>query len=527
MTEVKRSIMNKENNNNNNHLSIPEKKKSNINQNKIVSHSDDRADKLKLYSIGSVILLIAIVLLVNILFDGIFGKALTFDFSVSEQNTISQVSVDYINSLPSDTHIRIVGLFERPSNVAGSPYQYIIPLMDDYVKKSDGRITVEYVDMTEHPTIINQLDPTNSYDLTEKENSFVIEYNGNIKIIDPIDCYSYDEDMYAYYGNYYITGNNTEFTFTNSMYNLTNDYSYKAYIVTGLREDGNTYVTKILESMSIEVLEISASENFTIPEDCELLILNGPNNDITEKMYVAMTDYLKRGGKMFVAVNYSLENLSVRYERLNALLNQMNINIDPVLISENDPGYQLGGYSVDSTVMSADLFADYAGIQYFHSTYARSVRQIESPNSGIQTNPVLLTSKKASILEVDEQGNAIDNGSDLRGQYYVAMYSANTSGVPSEIFVFGTMNFSSDDYISAYGLNDANIDFFKSCIRELSDNKPFNALNVPTKNIDDFSLDASKATTSTSTVMLIIFMIIIPIVMIALAVIVYVKRKNL
>lgn len=524
MTEVKGSIMNKENTNNN-HLSVPEKKKSS--KNNTVSHTDDRAGKLKLYSIGSVILLIAIIVLANILFDGIFGKALTFDFSVSEQNTISQVSVDYINSLPSDTHIRIVGLFERPGNVAGSPYQYIIPLLDDYVKKSDGRITVEYVDMTEHPTIINQLDPTNSYDLTDKAESFVVEYNGKIKIIDPIDCYSYDENMYAYYGNYYITGNNTEFTFTNSMFNLTNDYSYKAYIVTGLKESGNTSITKILESMSIDVVELSASENFTIPEDCNLLILNGPNNDITEKMYVAMTDYLKKGGKMFVAVDYSLENLSVRYDRLNSLLNQMNINVDPVLISENDPGYQLGGYSVDSTVVADDLFADFAGIQYFHSTYARSVRQIESPNSGIETHPVLLTSNKASILEVDEQGNAIDNGSELTGQYNVAMYSANTSGVPSEIFVFGTLNFSSDEYITAYGLNDANIDFFRSCIRELSDNKPFNALNVPTKNIDDFSLDASKATTSTSTVMLIVFMIIIPVVMIAMAVIVYAKRKNL
>ena len=83
-------------------------------KNKKTKTSDIRAEKLKMYSIGSVILLVAIILLVNILFDGIFGKALTFDFSDSGQNTISQESIDYINSLPADTKIRVVGLFDKP-----------------------------------------------------------------------------------------------------------------------------------------------------------------------------------------------------------------------------------------------------------------------------------------------------------------------------------------------------------------------------------------------------------------------------
>ena len=67
--------------------------------NKPEKKTDDRAGKMKLYSIGSVVLLIAIVLLSNILFDGIFGKALTFDFSDYNQNTISQESVDFLHTV--------------------------------------------------------------------------------------------------------------------------------------------------------------------------------------------------------------------------------------------------------------------------------------------------------------------------------------------------------------------------------------------------------------------------------------------
>ena len=280
--------------------------KSDLKDKKESVQSDDRAEKLKIYSIGSVVLLIAIVLLANILFNGIFGKALTFDLSDYSQNSISQESIDFINSLSPDTHIRIVGLFNRPDNVAGTPYQYIVPLLDDYERKSDGKISVEYVNISEQPSIISQLDPTNSYDLSSRENTYVIQYNGKIKIITPLECYTYDEEIYSYYGSYYVTGNNTEFTFTNSMYNLTNDYSFKAYIITGLKESGNANITKILDSMAMEVEELSVSENFVIPDDCDLLILNCPNKDISEKMYIAMTDYLNNGGKLFVAVDYSL-----------------------------------------------------------------------------------------------------------------------------------------------------------------------------------------------------------------------------
>lgn len=489
--------------------------------------NDNRADKMKLYSIGSVVILVGIIVLMNILFDGIFGKALTFDFSDYGQNTISQPTQEFIDSLPADAHIRVVGLFNRPDNVSGTPYQYIIPLLDDYARKSDGKITVEYYDLTENPGIISQLDPSNSYDLASNYENFVIEYNGRIKIIKPIDCYSYDEDRYYSSGIYYITGNNTEYVFTNNMNMLTSNYMCKAYIVTGLKEDGNVYISQILNSMSIDVEELSSSDNFTIPEDCSLLILNGPNADISEKMYVEMTDYLQKGGKIFVAVNFNIKNVTERFERLNLLLNQMNVNIDPALINENDPGYQRGGYLIDHTVTATDGFAEYASIPYLHATYSRSVSVYNNPNSSAVAIPVLKTSKNATLVEFDNNGNAVDNSTDTTNMYYVGMYACGQGADPAKVFVYGTTNLSSDEYISGYGMNDVNVEFFKSSIRELTSSMSTVGINVATKNVDNFSLDSTKTSTSSATLMMVIFMIAIPVILVGAAVIVYAKRKNL
>ena len=490
-------------------------------------NKDSRADKLKKYSIGSVLILAVIIILGNFLLEKLFGRALTFDFSYASHNSISQESIDFLDGLSPDTHIRIVGLFNRPSNVEGTPYQYIIPLLDDYVRNGNGKVTVEYIDPNEKPTIISELDPDNSFDLASQTSSFVVQYNGKIRIISPIDCYYYDESYYSTYGTYVITGNNTEFTFTNTMYALTQGISNKAYIVTGLKEEGNENITKILESMLMDVEYLPDSDSFTIPEDCSLLVLNGPNTDISENMYVAISDYMNNGGKLFVAVDYSTYNVTEKYDRLNKLLAQMNITIDPLLVYENDPGYQLSGSALNSVVTVNEYFKSYVSFSYLTNAYARNVRESDNPNPDFATLPVLATSSNAQTLKLDTSGNVIEDGVEDVGQHYVAMYAVKDGITQSEAFVFGTLSFSSDEYINQHSLNDINIDFFRACIRELTDADTGSQLNIQSKNIDAFNIDAAKATTSTSTLMLVIFMLLIPIALIAMAVIVYFKRKNL
>ena len=54
---------------------------SNNGASKKKQHRNERAHQLKLFAIGSVIILAVIVLLTNILLDKVLGNALTFDFS--------------------------------------------------------------------------------------------------------------------------------------------------------------------------------------------------------------------------------------------------------------------------------------------------------------------------------------------------------------------------------------------------------------------------------------------------------------
>ena len=161
-----------------------------------------------------------------------------------------------------------------------------------------------------------------------------------------------------------------------------------------------------------------------------------------------------------------------------------------------------------------------------HSTNARSIRTINNPNSDFKTYPVLVTSNNASTYDIDQYGNAIESSLVENKQFYVSVLTENED-TGCTAYIFGTLNFTSDEYIASYGLNDTNVDFLKSCLRDLTSSKQLNVLNIATKEVDDFSIDASKATSSSSTSVLVVFMIVIPVLFVAMAVVVYTKRKNL
>ena len=197
------------------------------------------------------------------------------------------------------------------------------------------------------------------------------------------------------------------------------------------------------------------------------------------------------------------------------------------MISENDPWSQLGGLTTDTAVTPTGVFTDYIGKRALHSTFARSVRAITPIKDNVDVYPVLITSDNAATVQLDQYGNDIAGTYVTEKQFNVCMFAVGQGDDPVKAFVFGTTNFTSDEYISAYGMNDTNVAFTKACVRELTSTKTVSVLNISTKDVDNFKLNTEKTTASASTVILVVFMILIPVVLVAAAVIVYMKRKNL
>ncbi len=484
---------------------------------------DKRQGVLKLYSVGTSVILVVILIVFNILFESILGKYMSFDFSLSGYNSLQQKTIDYLNSLPEGTNIRIVGLFEKPDSYTGTPNQYIIPLMDSYVKEGKGKISVEYVDPKTYPSIMSQLDPQGVFDL--KSDTYVVSDGKKAVSIDPIDCFTYDMDYYNRTGYYMPIANTVEYTFDNAIYRLTSGISHKAYFVTGLRNDNSNHIKKIIGSMGFDTADIQASTSFTVPDDCDILFINGPQTDIPENMITPIKDYLfVRNGKLMISVDYSENNFSEVFTNLNNILENYNIAVSNLLVRENNPNYMLSEDGLASNVTVAGDFAAYTSAKVLRSSMARSIKEVNNPSSSIVTSVVLTTSADATAIDLNSQ----DSSTGLPATYNVGMFGTfKDNPESSKVLVFGTMSLTSDDYISSFGYNDSNVEFTRGCIRSLVGLSSDNVLQVESKSIDDYKINAEKATSTNATIMTVIFMLVIPFGLVIVAVIVYKLRKNL
>lgn len=484
---------------------------------------DKRSGNLKFFSIASVIILIICVILFNVLFENILGNKLKIDFTSTSQNTVSQLSIDYINSLPPDTHIRIVGLLDRPSNDTYG-YSYIVPLLDDYAAESGGRITVEYKNPENYPSIFTELDPANTHNLTTVKGQYVVKCGDSLQVVSPMDCFEYDS-RYLQYNSYVFTMNITESAFTSAIINVTTETSAKAYYIEDNSGESHSKLVSVLEGMDIEAEALPISSNFSVPDDCDLLFIANLHNDITADMALSICDYLDNGGKLIVALGFDSGEGTQAFENVNVVLDKMNLKLTYSSIQENDPNYYINVF--ESRIMPTTDYVSFTNGVNLTGQYLRQLKNSDNNKSYIQTATVLSTSSNATMSIMNGEEITLINEPAV---YYVGMYSTYTGMAnPPEVYAFGTTALTSDSYISSKGASDSNVVFLRSCIRDLLGDKltDRNMMTIPGRNIADYSIDKEKTTLSTVNKIMFVFMVIIPFVFVITAVIVFKKRKNL
>jgi len=497
---------------NNTKNEVSHTKKSLIKKNK---NADKRARSLRLFSVGSVIIIIAILLVVNLLFDSVFSGKLSWDLSNSKVNSISDVSQGILSKMNKD--VEIVGLFEL-TKAAEAQYADFVPLLSDYAAKSNGHITVRYVDPVKYPSIITELDPNNT--VKPAAGSFVVKCGSKAKLINPADCFSYDEQTYYQTGNMVATSNNIEYNFSGAISSVLSDTVIKAYFTSNHKEASHVQLDTVLTNNGIEVADLSTIELAAIPADCSLLIIDDPIEDISTSDIPLLTNYLDNGGKLIVITEYVSANPV--FTNLNQVLHTMNLNISDSRLSENDMSYRL--QATIGYMSYADIPAGTISTAAYNKellvTDARGIDVFDNPKSYIKTEP-LITSSASGVFEA----NGDPTQTDAAGVKNIAMYSVNSGGtVKSEAAVIGTTLLTSDEFISQYSINNNNTAYFGTIALHMVGNT--NNVQVDVKQITNYKLTSAPAANMQG-IWSVVLMAVIPMTFIVIGIVVYKKRKNL
>jgi len=288
-------------------------------------------------------------------------------------------------------------------------------------------------------------------------------------------------------GKYKVLPSATEERIINAILTLNSPQQKTVYFLSGhgehvLKEpdnmDGSSseLLKTTLETENYAVKDLLLLSSRGVPNDAALVIVNGPKQNFAPPELTALADYLKRGGKLILAVDpgpdYGLAPLLRQYDvRLGD-----DIIVDPV-------NYLMAEGPLFPIVQS---YLDHAITEKFTIPtvfpMARSVAKGEANPPGISVSSLALSSDRSwaekDIAQAEKGEVRYDPDKDQKGPVPLMAVVEGTEGtdrnkIPAEamkgrLVVIGSSEFITNQFITLAG----NKDLFMNMVRYLTEDKP-------------------------------------------------------
>ena len=472
---------------------------------KLTSSANGKVFRSGVYSTAILAAAIVLAVLLNLLVGALPKKYTEFDLSEAKMYTLGDSSKKLVQSLDQD--VTVYYLCET-----GSEDAILTKLLDHYADES-SHFRWEQKDPAIYPTFAAQ------YGASDVSTGSLIVVSGeNNVVLDAADLYEYD------YSDYYTTGSaNVTFggekQITSAIYKLTAAEETYAYYTTNHGEQALTSsLTEALEAQNTTAQPLDLLTS-TIPDDCDLLIINDPTSDFASDGLVdeisQLQTYLENGGRVLLTTNGYDET-----PNLDAVMAQFGLAREAGLVVEGDSSHALYGYPYS-------LFPDYGttdestaldGVN--RSTHVMlSVAQgiTITETDGVTAESLLNTSEDAySKLNFDTSSTTDKENGDTDGPFSLAVWARNeTTG--AEVIWIGCPNMDNEQlYQSIPG----NLTFQQGCAASMVGQDIL---------IDTKALEASPITipASTATTLGLVFVFVLPAaVLIAGAVVVLLRRRK-
>ena len=457
-----------------------------------------------LYSTAILAAAVVLVILINLIVQAIPTTYTEFDLSEGGLYTLSDTSVQVAEGLTQD--VTIYYLCET-----GSEDAIITRLLDQYAASS-SHIHWEQKDPALYPTFASQ------YGAEQVSGgSLILDAGTGSDVLDAVDFYVYD---YSDYYNYSVRFDGEQ-QITSSLYRLTSGEASQAYYTTnhGERSLSDTLVDA-LEAQNIQPQELNLLSS-TIPEDCDLLIINCPASDFTGPEGAVdeigmLEEYLAAGGKVLLTTDayYSTPNL-------DAVMAEFGLSRVDGLIVEGDANHSLYGYSYyllpDYAITTESTALD--GLDTSAYLLLQMAQGIQiTQNNSVTAEPLLTTSSAAYSKTAGYEMTTTDKEEgDIDGPFNLAVWAQNDTTGAQVIWV-GCSNMDDDTlYMSVPG----NCDFLVGCAASLTGQSSDILIDAKALEADQLTIPAG-----TATVVGLVFLLAVPAGLLIAGAVVTIRRRR-
>lgn len=464
---------------------------------------------------------IAIVIVINIVCGLLVERLpqLKIDFTANNSFALQEDTIDYMSHLDDDVTINVL-MSKSDFESSGSYFVQAKNLLEKMESSSNGKVEIEYVDLTANPTFTSQY---SDIDWTVTTNNYMIlvECGEQYKVLTLDDCFEYDADTYNYYGTYQFTGTTIEQAVVTAILNVTTEDRVVVDILTGNQEQDYTGIKNLLVNNAYDVNEISLVTQ-DISEDAEILIIFAPSVDLDESSVEKISTWLDNDGKYGRTLVYVPTAEKVDTPNIDALLNDWGMAVNGGYVFETSSDYLVNGST------------PYAFVTDYTEYYADNLKNAKIPvvvsdahdiiiNDSSMAHALLTTSDTAGVqpYETEDDWNYMDAVAGEPLNVAAEGVLTNNEEESSRVIVFGSYMMFDETIMSFNSYN--NSAYFMNVINTVSD-KDDMGITIESKSLESEELGVTDV--ATGNVLLAVFVIIIPVGVLVMGIVMWLRRRN-
>lgn len=472
-------------------------------------------------AIGIVVAVVAIVIVINIICSLLVDRFpnMKIDMTANSSYALQEDTVDYVSHLSKD--VKVTVLMNKDDFESGGTYMVqAVNLLEKMESGSDGKLKLDYVDLTENPTFTSNY---TDVDWTNSDTNYlmVVECGEQYKVLTLDDCFDYDQEAYAYYGQLQITGSKVEQAVVTSILNVTTENKVIVDMITGNNEQDYSAIKTLLENNAYKVNEISLTTQ-DVEEDAAVAILFAPAVDLDETTASKLSSWLDNDGKYGRTLIYVPAADMPATPNLDELLNKWGMSVDSGFVFETSGDHLVSNSSPYAFLVDyTDYYKD--GLKNASIPVVVSDSHAVNVTDENMAHAILNTSSSAGIYPLDAEEDW-DYNDAIKGEPICVAaegVKSSTDETESRLVVFGSYVMFNSKIMSFNSYN--NSAYLMNVINTVSGHDD-TGITIETKSMESTELGVSDV--STRSVIMVIFVIIVPIVIIVIGVVFWIRRRN-
>lgn len=464
---------------------------------------------------------IALLILLNLVLGAVLAQTKTVDLTEQKIMSTGEVTRSLLTNLETDVEIIVL---DDPVNFA-SYNQFMLPLLEEYERYGNGKVSVFYKHPTDYPDLVYELDPNERYNLQPGQIVVSAPQTDRIRPLGQTDILQTTLDQTT--GKLVQTGYNAEAALSGAIQFVTAETVPTVYFSQGHGEaslnESYTAVKQLLMNNRFDIKELSAPGN-PIPEDAEAVFILAPEQDLLPAEAEIYSAYIRQGGNLLVAVDYN----ETVYDNLNKVLEVFDLAVTNQRVAEENK--QLIFNDDPFSILAQAPASRLSPKEFANSTLmlnARAITDSGQPAEWIGSEAVVTT---------DEQGVLLPKGEweqkSAPTKQSLAMVSEHTGYITpdnmtaSRAVVFGSAEAFSDGVLQILGQSGYNYNLlFNSAVWLTEQGNTGGRLLIAEKPLMDYRLTSLNNTAYTVVTLFVI--VVTPLVFFIIAGMIQRRRKYL